>query len=61
MLQENRSSKTTLLFSELKQLSIPVLYVTAVHEQPRTKFCWQICVEKLTDFTASILHSQMHC
>lgn len=52
LLQENRSSKNALLFSPLKQWNILVLWVTAAHKQPRTEFCWQSCVEKLTDFTA---------
>lgn len=38
MLQENRSSKNTLLFRQLKQLNVLVLYVTAVHKQQGLNF-----------------------
>lgn len=58
--QENRASKNTLLFNQLQQLNILVLYVTAVHKQPRTKFCWLSRVEKLTDSSADVLLGQLH-
>lgn len=55
---ENTSITNSLFLIHLEQLGNLVLNGTAAHKQPRTR---SVGMEELTDVTAYILISKMHC